>query len=125
MSQLIIIKNFSKSLGISIFLFLVITLVATTLNYFNILSAGGMGIFKMLIPIISMLAGGIYLGSKAKNKGWLEGIKLSIFIIILLLLCHFLWMKAPFELKNILYYLILVISSTVGSMLGINLKRKD
>lgn len=125
MSQLTYIKNFGKSLGITMFLFLIITLLATILNYFNIIASGGMGVFKMFIPIVSILVGGFYLGSKAKNKGWLEGVKLSIFFLILLTLCHLVWMKDTFGFKNVLYYLILMISSMVGSMLGINLKKKD
>lgn len=125
MNQLTYIKNFSKTVGISILLFLIITLLATVLNYFNLIGIGSMGIFKMIIPIISILVGGIYLGSKAKNKGWLEGIKLSSFLILLLLLCHFIWIKNTFGLKNVLYYVILMISGMVGSMVGINIKRKN
>lgn len=118
-------KNFLKTLGITILLFLVISLLATTLNYFNLIGSGTIGIFKMIIPIISMIVGGIYLGSKAKSKGWLEGIKLSITFILILALFNILWMKNSFGLKNVLYYAILMISGTVGSMVGINIKRKD
>lgn len=123
--QIIYLKKFSISLGITLGLFLIMTLLATTLNYFNIVGNSGMGIFKMIIPIISMLGGGIYLGHNAKEKGWLEGIKLSITVILLFLLIHLIWIKSNFEIKNILYYFILLISGMIGSMIGINIKRKN
>lgn len=114
-----------KTLGLCIGLFLVITLLATTLNFFNVITTNTMGIFKMIIPVIALLISGIYLGSKAKNKGWKEGLKLSVFIILLLLFFHLVWMIETFGMKNILYYAILLISGMVGSMVGINIKRKN
>lgn len=123
--NIIYLKNFMKTLGLCIGLFLVITLLATALNFFNVITTNTMGIFKMIIPVIALLISGIYLGSKAKNKGWKEGLKLSVFIIILLLFFHLVWMNETFGMKNILYYAILLISGMVGSMVGINIKRKN
>lgn len=123
--NIIYLKKFMKTLGLCIGLFLVITLLATALNFFNVITTNTMGIFKMIIPVIALLISGIYLGSKAKNKGWKEGLKLSVFIILLLLFFHLVWMIETFGMKNILYYAILLISGMVGSMVGINIKRKN
>lgn len=123
--NIIYLKKFMKTLGLCIGLFLVITLLATALNFFNVITTNTMGIFKMIIPVIALLISGIYLGSKAKNKGWKEGLKLSVFIILLLLFFHLVWMNETFGMKNILYYAILLISGMVGSMVGINIKRKN
>ena len=123
--NIIYLKKFMKTLGLCIGLFLVITLLATALNFFNVITTNTMGIFKMIIPVIALLISGIYLGSKAKNKGWKEGLKLSVFIILLLLFFHLVWMNETFGMKNILYFAILLISGMVGSMVGINIKRKN
>ena len=123
--NIIYLKKFMKTLGLCIGLFLVITLLATALNFFNVITTNTMGIFKMIIPVIALLISGIYLGSKVKNKGWKEGLKLSAFIILLLLFFHLVWMNETFGMKNILYYAILLISGMVGSMVGINIKRKN
>lgn len=125
MNKLIYTKNFFKTVSITILLFLSVTLLATILNYFNLIGTGTMGIFKMIIPVISLVIGGIYLGSMARNKGWLEGVKLSIFFILILIFFQLIWIKNSFGIKNILYYIILIISGMVGSMIGINLKRKN
>lgn len=121
--NIIYIKNFSKSLLISILLFLILTLLITILNYFNLLSLNGINISKILIPIISVLLGSFYMGTKAKNRGWLEGIKLSLLIIFILLIINLLIFKNNFAIKNLIYYLIILISSMVGSMIGINKKK--
>lgn len=123
--NIIYLKNFLKTMGLCLTLFLLITLLATTLNFFNIITTNTMNLFKMIIPVITILISGIYLGNKAKSKGWKEGLKLSIVIIILLLLIHLIWMRNTFGIKNIFYYSILMISSMVGSMIGINIKRKN
>ncbi len=123
--NIIYIKNFSKSLSISILLFLILTLVVTTFNYFNLLSINGINISKIIIPIISVLSGSFYMGTKVKNKGWLEGIKLSSLIILILLIIDLLVFKNSFEIKNLIYYIIILVSSMVGSMIGINKKKKN
>ena len=97
--NIIYLKKFMKTLGLCIGLFLVITLLATALNFFNVITTNTMGIFKMIIPVIALLISGIYLGSKAKNKGWKEGLKLSVFIILLLLFFHLVWMNETFGMK--------------------------
>ena len=123
--NIIYIKNFSKSLSISILLFLILTLVVTTFNYFNLLSINGINISKIIIPIISVLSGSFYMGTKIKNKDWLEGIKLSSLIILILLIIDLLVFKNSFEIKNLIYYIIILVSSMVGSMIGINKKKKN
>lgn len=123
--NIIYLKNYLKTMGLCLTLFLLITLLATTLNFLNIITTNTMNLLKMIIPVITILISGIYLGSKAKSKGWKEGLKLSIVIIILLLLIHLIWMRNTFGIKNIFYYSILMISSMVGSMIGINIKRKN
>ena len=118
--NIIYLKNFLKSLLISIISFLVLTLFVTIFNYFNLLSINGMNISKIIIPIISMLIGSFYLGTTVKNKGWLEGIKFSVLIILLLIIINLLILKNGFEIKNLIYYIIILVSSMVGSMIGIN-----
>ena len=123
--NIIYIKNFSKSLSISILLFLILTLFVTTLNYFNILSINGINISKIIIPIISILSGSFYMGTNVKNKGWLEGIKLSSLVILILLIINLLIFENNFEIKDLIYYIIILVSSMVGSMIGINKKKKN
>lgn len=112
--------KYGKSFLITILPVLIIGLLLSTLYYFDILGKGFITYSKLILPILSFLAGGIYLGTKAEEKGWLEGIKIGGIIIILLLLLRYLAFHETFSFKTILYYLILLSSSVFGSMIGIS-----
>lgn len=116
------IKNFIKPL---IYIFIIIIgglLVLTPLNYFNIFNNTIITIIKIIIPIIAFFVGGLLIGKKSKQKGWLEGLKLSIFVIILFILINYIGFNESFKLKSLIFYITLIISSILGSVIGINKK---
>ena len=100
----------------------VFTFLVTILSYFNIMSDTLTTIFKMIIPIVSVLASSILLGLKSTKKGWLEGIKLGTLICILLFFFNLFGLNNSFKLNQLLFYGILIFTSIVGSMIGINRK---
>ena len=73
------------------------------------------------IIIISFFISGFILGKKTINKGYLEGIKLSIITIIIMIILSII--LHSFKISNILYYLITSISIIFGSMIGITKKK--
>lgn len=75
----------------------------------------------MLIPIISVLISGIFMGINSTKKGWLEGLKLGILICILLFLFNLLGLN-KFKINQLLFYGILIFTSIVGSIIGISKK---
>ena len=103
---------------------LVLTLLFTLINYFNVINDKTMSIFKIIIPIISLFIGGIYLGLNTKFKGFCNGLKLGLVFIFIMIILNIIFIS-NFELKNILYYLILLITTTLGSMIGINIKKSN
>ena len=116
------LKNIGKSLLYMISIILVLTFLVTVLNYFNIIGSKFLSIMKILIILISMFIGGFLIGKKSLKKGWLEGIKLGIIFIIILALFNYLGLGQKFVVMNLVYYSILIISCTLGSMIGINRK---
>lgn len=96
------------------------TLLLTLINYIN--SGFIFKSLKLIIPIISMFIGGFMIGKRSIKKGWLEGIKIGLIFIFILVLYNLIILNNPFTLKTIIYYLILLSISVVGSMLGINKK---
>ena len=92
--------------------------------YFNMIHSGMMNYLKLFSVGVSMMIGGIYIGSKASKKGWLEGLKISGEVIILFFIIGYLAFDQGFSLKSIIYDMILLVSSVLGSMIGIN-KRKQ
>lgn len=121
--------NYIKNVGISIAWILCIliglSIILTTMSYFNILGDKVTTVFKIIIPITSLFVGGIQIGKRSNKKGWLEGLKLSLIFLILLLLFNFLALNNSFEAKNILFYIILIISTMFGSMIGINKNKQE
>lgn len=121
--------NQLKKIGISILYVFSITIIGlfliTLLNYFNIANGKFFSILKILVPLTGILVGGIIIGKRSEKKGWLEGLKLSLILIITLILLNNLIFKNPFKLKILVYYSILIITSIFGSVIGINFKKQN
>ena len=119
------LKKLGKSLGISIGILLILTFIITLLNYINLISIKIVTAFSYITPFISFFIGGPLLGKTSINKGWLEGIKFGLIIIILSFVFNYLAFDKGFNISNIILYTITIISSIIGSMIGINLKNSD
>ena len=120
--------KYLKKLGIS-FLYiigfiLILTFITTLLSYFNILSDKVTSIVKIIIPVISLFIGGFYIGKKSLKKGFLEGLKLGGIFSLILIIFNYLALNNSFKFKYLLFYMILIISSIFGSMIGINKKKQ-
>ena len=120
--------KYLKNLGLS-FLYiigaiLVLTFITTIFSYFNILNDKVTSIIKIIIPIIAMLIGGFYIGKRSLKKGFLEGLKLGGIFSLVLIIFNYLALNNSFKFKYMLFYIILIISSILGSMIGINRKKQ-
>ena len=119
--------KYLKNLGIAfiyiIGFVLVLTFLTTLLSYFNIMSDKVTSIIKIIIPIISVFIGGFYIGKRSLKKGFLEGLKLGCIYSIILIIFNYLALDNSFKFKYLLFYTILIISSILGSMIGINRKK--
>ena len=78
-----IIKKYSFRFLYTILSIVLCIIIITTLYHFNIISSNIYQILKLIILLINILISGIILGKKATNKGYLEGIKLGSFLILL------------------------------------------
>lgn len=119
------IIKYLKSFGLILFSIFLFSILIATLNYFNILGSKSIEIFKIISIIISMLIGSIYLGKNSNQKGFLEGIKMGIIMIIFLFIFNFLAFDQSFDISNIFFYIIILMSSILGSILGINKKSSN
>ena len=115
------LKNWLIALGYFFGIFFVGTLFVTIIDYFNLFSTSVVSVLKLIIPIVSIVVSGYYMGSHSNEKGYLGGIKIGIFVIAIFMLIVFLVDKI--SVKCFLYYLILLLVSILSSMLGINYKK--
>lgn len=116
--------NYLKKLGISfiyILSFIIgLTFIFTLLNYIGLLNNTAINIIKIVIPVLSMFIGGFIIGKKTGKKGWLEGLKLSLIFLVILTLFNYLGLKSNLSFKVLIYYLMLIISTMFGSIIGVN-----
>lgn len=116
---MIFLRNALKNLGYSLICLLILTAILTILNYLNIFGRTLTNAFLTVNLAVSILLGSILTGMKSTNKGWLEGLKFGLIFSVLLLLFNYL----ALDKFNIFVYLIAIISSVIGGMIGINFKK--
>lgn len=112
-------KKYLKSVSYSLILIIVLILFITILNYIGLIYGIALNSIKLIVPIIAMFIGGIIIGKSSIQKGWLNGIKIG-FIVVFIFFVLSLITKYKIDIKMLLYYLIIIISSILGSMVGIS-----
>ena len=112
------LKNYLKGLLFFFIPFILLLLIIHTFYYFDIFSNQIMKYLKIIIILISSLTSGFYIG----YTSYLNGLKLSLIIIILFFITNLFLSK--FKFITLIYYLIIGIVIIIGSMIGINKKEK-
>lgn len=118
------IKKHSLSIGISLSLILIFSFFINLLNYYDLLSANLYKISLVLLVALSIFLSAFILGKNTKEKGYLEGIKFGILIVLIMSIISYLAFDNNITIKSIIYYLILLITSATGSAFGINNKKE-
>ena len=98
--------------------------IFTFFNYFNIFSDKVTNVLKMILVIGTFIFSGFYLSKRSKGRGFLEGLKIGTILSLFLLLVTLLGINSSFEWRNLIYYLILIISSMTGGIIAKQGKQK-
>lgn len=114
------LKNYGYSFLIVISSLLIINLFLTIFSYFNLFSTKVIDIMGFVLMLVFLFISSYILGTKSKKNGYLEGLKFGGIIVLIFILLVILLDK--FLLKSLIYYVILILTSIFGSMLGINKK---
>lgn len=99
---------------------LILPIIFSIINLFGI-EIGK--IFYTLFMIIIMIISGIILGLNIKDKGYIKGLIYGAIISFTMFLLSFILMS-DHSIYNILYYIIIIATTTLGTMIGINKKDK-
>lgn len=97
------------------------SLLVSTLAYFNIIDNSKNAII-FIVFIISILINSFLLGKRTNKNGYVEGIKIGSTIIFTFIIIRLLLKRNIIE--KLLYYVIILITSIFGCILGINKKEK-
>ena len=114
------LKKIYKPLIYTFSIIIISTLIITALSYFNIINYKISIYLEIITGVIVFLIGGIKIGKLSNKKGYIEGLKFGLIILILMFIISLIFNL--FKYKSLIYYLLLLISSIIGSMLGINKK---
>lgn len=118
----IMFKNLYMSILYFFIAILLFTILITISNYFNLLSPSLISKLKIILPISAIFISSFVLGTKSSKLGYLEGIKLGVIIVLIFIIISVL--AKSFLVKSLVYYLILLLTSILGAMIGINKKKK-
>ena len=113
------IKNYLKCYGYLIGMIIVMTLILSLINYFVKIPST---VIKILIPIISLFVSSMLLGRNIQEKGYIEGIKFGMGYLIVAMIIKVI-LRTGFNYKAIIIYILMLFSSIIGSMIGINTKK--
>lgn len=97
----------------------------TVLNYFNIISDNFLNILKLILIVGTFIFSGFYLSRRSKDRGIIEGLKIGSIISIFMLLVTLLGFDTTFKWQNLIYYLILILSSMTGGIIAKQFKTKN
>ena len=115
------IKTTIKSFIYIILSILIMTFIPTALNYFNIINNNILNIINFIIILFSLALGGFVIGTNSAKNGWLKGLKIGIIFVIITLIFNLIFIH-NINLKDLIFYFLLIISGIIGSMFGINYK---
>ena len=118
------IKNYSISTGITLGTILILSFIINIFNYYDLIPKSIYKTILILVTALSILIGSYLLGKKTEKKGYIEGLKYSVLIIALFYIIAFLAFDKTITISSLLYYLIIVTTSGIGAMIGINKKDK-
>ena len=110
--------KYLKVLAIPLITSLILSLFLSIGNLLNIKTSN---IVILIFMVIAMLISGFILGKQTNKRGLVNGLILG-FITSLLFFIISLIFKNTYQINTILYYMILTVSSIVGSVIGIQKK---
>ena len=119
------ILKFLKNIGILFALILGSAFFINIFNYFDLISQEVYKTFLIILVAISIFISSFLLGKSSKKKGYLEGIKFGVISVLLMFVISYLAFDSNISISSLIYYLILIISSSIGAMFGINKKKED
>lgn len=112
------LKVYLKDIMYTFLTILIGMFLFTILNYFNIISDNILNIIKLILIIGVLIFSGFYLSKRSKKRGIIEGLKIGSIISIFMLLFSLLGLDTSFKWQNLIYYLILIVSSMTGGIIG-------
>ncbi len=119
--------NYLKTLGkvlLTTYLSIIILgFILTIFYYFDVINNNIYNIMKMIIILASLFINAFILGKKCEKYGLVEGLKLGgIFLLIMIIIK--LVTNNSFDIRTFIYGVIILLTTSIGSVIGINNKQE-
>jgi len=114
--------KYGSKLFLAIIEIIILLFLVTIPYYFDLIGDKTYSFIKLILVLGSIFWNAYLLGKDTSQKGYLEGIKYGSILIIIFFLIHLL--LGNLHVKVLLYYVLILTSSTLGSMIGISRKKK-
>ena len=112
------IGKFTLTLLLSI---MILCFILSIFYYYDIINNNIYNIMKLIIVIATLFINAILLGKNTNKYGLVEGLKLGgIFIIIMIIIKAI--FNSNFDIRFFIYSIIILLTTSVGSIIGINKK---
>lgn len=110
-------------LGWSVILFLMIiaSIIFALLLRYTSIAESTISILTSISGLLILAFGAIIAGRKAKEKGWLIGIIISLGFSLFVFLYQYLGYQQTFSLQQYMYHGSFLIASMLGAVIGVNL----
>ena len=117
------LKKLGKFLLIIFSSILILGLLLNTLYYFDIVNNNIYNIMKMLIVLVTLFVSALFFGKSSLKYGFVEGLKPgAIFLLVMVILK--LITNSAFDIRTGIYSIIILLTTSVGAIIGINKKEK-
>ena len=117
------LKKIGKFILITFISIIVLGLLLNTLYYFDIISNNVYNIMKMIIVLGSLFINSLFLGKASLKHGIVEGLKLgAIFLLVMVILKII--TNSAFDIRTGIYSIIILLTTRMGAVIGINRKEK-
>ena len=117
------LKKFGKILLLTFGSILILGLIISVLYHFDIISNNIYNILKLISVLVTLFINAILLGKNTDKYGLIEGLKLGaaflLFMIVLKLITN-----NSFDIRTFIYSFIILLTTCVGAVIGINKKEK-
>ena len=115
------LKKLCKIVITTILSIIILGFILTILYYFDVINNNIYNIIKMIIVLLSLFINAYLLGKSSTKYGLVEGLKLGGIILIIMLILK-ITTNSSFDIRTIIYSIILLLTSSIGSIIGINKK---
>lgn len=98
--------------------------IVISILYYFLFSTKFVNVLSFVYMVFVFFLFGYKAGKKTENRGFLAGIKIGLLLLLVLILFNLLFFQTKFQIIRVIYYMVLVFASVVGSTIGINRKKE-